>query len=47
MDEINFHNNFKMMGELMLMFAKKDKETADKYMKCLNEMYFYTKFRNE
>jgi len=42
MDEIQFHNNFKMLGDLMKAFANKNPEKADKYLKALNEIYFYT-----
>jgi hypothetical protein len=42
MDEINFHNNFQLLGDLLKGFSGKDKDKADKYIKALNEIYFYT-----
>ena len=42
MDEINFHNNFQLLGDLLKGFSSKDKDKADKYIKALNEIYFYT-----
>jgi len=42
MDEIQFHNNFKLLGDLMKAFSEKNPDKADKYVKALNEMYFYT-----
>jgi ABC-type nitrate/sulfonate/bicarbonate transport system substrate-binding protein len=31
-----------MLGDLMKAFADKNPEKADKYVRALNEMYFYT-----
>jgi len=31
-----------MLGDLMKAFANKNPDKADKYVKALNEMYFYT-----
>ena len=42
MDEIQFHNNFQLLANLLKGFSGKDKDKADKYIKALNEMYFYT-----
>jgi|TARA_R100001460_G_C3456626_1_gene165414 hypothetical protein len=38
MQEINFHNNFILLGEYFLKLDSNDKE---KYTKALNEIYFY------
>ena len=39
--EINFHTNYKALGEMMLEFSKKKPKQSDKYIKALNEIYFY------
>tara|TARA_B110001452_G_scaffold267631_1_gene278643 strand:+ start:6298 stop:6489 length:192 start_codon:yes stop_codon:yes gene_type:complete len=31
-----------MLGDLMKAFSDKNPDKADKYVKALNEMYFYT-----
>mgnify|MGYP003674158570 FL=1 len=41
MQEINFYNNFNMLGELLLEFSESKPKESDKYIKALNEMYFY------
>tara|TARA_R100000900_G_scaffold63273_2_gene50794 strand:+ start:1885 stop:2112 length:228 start_codon:yes stop_codon:yes gene_type:complete len=38
MQEINFHNNFIMLGEYFLKLDTNDKE---EYVRALNEIYFY------
>ena len=44
MQEINFYNNFNMLGELLLEFSKNKPKESDKYIKELNEIYFYAIF---
>ena len=41
LQEINFHNNYQLLANLLLDFNKKKPKEADKYMKALSEMYFY------
>jgi len=41
MQEINFYNNFNILGELLLEFSKRKPKESDKYIKALNEIYFY------
>jgi len=41
MQEINFYNNFNMLGELLLEFSKSKHKESDKYIRALNEIYFY------
>ena len=41
LQEINFHNNYELLANLLLEFNKKKPKEADKYMKALSEMYFY------
>jgi len=41
LQEINFHNNYQLLANLLLEFNKKKPKEADKYMKALSEMYFY------
>jgi hypothetical protein len=41
MQEINFYNNFNMLGELLLEFSKNKPKESDKYIRALNEIYFY------
>ena len=41
MQEINFYNNFNMLVELLLEFSKNKPKESDKYIKALNEIYFY------
>jgi len=41
MQEINFYNNFNMLGKLLLEFSKSKPKESDKYIKALNEIYFY------
>ncbi len=42
LEEINFHNNFQQLGDLFLKWSERDKEKADKLIKALNEIYFYS-----
>jgi len=41
LQEINFHNNYQLLANLLLEFKKKKPKEADKYMKALSEVYFY------
>ncbi len=41
LQEINFHNNYQLLANLLLEFNKTKPKEADKYMKALSEMYFY------
>jgi len=41
LQEINFHNNYQLLANLLLEFNKKKPKEADKYMKALSEVYFY------
>ena len=41
LQEINFHNNYELLANLLLEFNKTKPKEADKYMKALSEMYFY------
>ena len=41
MQEINFYNNFNMLGEFLLEFSKSKPKESDKYIRALNEIYFY------
>jgi len=41
LQEINFHNNYQLLANLLLEFNKKKPKEADKYMKALSEIYFY------
>ena len=41
LQEINFHNNYQLLANLLLKFNKTKPKEADKYMKALSEMYFY------
>ena len=41
LQEINFHNNYQLLVNLLLEFNKKKPKEADKYMKALSEVYFY------
>jgi len=41
LQEINFHNNYQLLANLLLDFNKKKPKEADKYMKALSEVYFY------
>ena len=41
LQEINFHNNYQLLANLLLQFNKNKPKEADKYMKALSEVYFY------
>ncbi len=41
LQEINFHNNYELLANLLLEFNKTKPKETDKYMKALSEMYFY------
>jgi len=41
LQEINFHNNYQLLANLLLEFNKTKPKETDKYMKALSEMYFY------
>ena len=41
LQEINFHNNYQLLANLLLEFNKNKPKEADKYMKALSEVYFY------
>ncbi len=41
LQEINFHNNYQLLANLLLEFNKTKPKEADKYMKALSEIYFY------
>jgi len=41
LQEINFHNNYQLLANLLLEFNKTKPKEADKYMKALSEVYFY------